>query len=136
MSVDVKAPVISGSLTVDHTGIEFELVLALDRLSTGNILMQAAARTLVTSHDAHRLTYTGSGLTVTPWQVTGTATAGTIDVGLGLLIRPEGPARDVHTISIAGNANVGTVHLPLPGLGTVRDFAFDVEASLGVVRSS
>ena len=136
MTVDVRAPVISGSLTVDRSGIEFDLELALDRLTTGNPLMQAAARALVTNNDARRLTYAATGLTVSPWQVTGTAQAGTISLALGLLIRPDGPASEVTTLAINGTANVGTVHLPLPGLGTVRDFAFDVEGSLTVVSSS
>ena len=33
-------------------------------------------------------------------------------------------------IELVGTANVGTVHLPLPGLGTVEDFSFDVDARL------
>jgi hypothetical protein len=36
-------------------------------------------------------------------------------------------------IELAGSANVGTVHLPLPGLGTVEDFSFDVDARLALV---
>ena len=35
-------------------------------------------------------------------------------------------------IEIVGSANIGTVHLPLPGMGTVEDFGFDVDARLAM----
>ena len=35
-------------------------------------------------------------------------------------------------IELVGSADVGTVHLPLPGLGTVDDFSFDVDARLAL----
>jgi hypothetical protein len=35
-------------------------------------------------------------------------------------------------IEIVGSANMGTVHLPIPGMGTVEDFSFDVDAKLAL----
>ena len=134
ISIDVQAPVVGGSLTVDGTDIELEMVLALDRLRTRNPLLQAAARSLVASHRAQELRYLGSGLSTAPWRVDGVARAGNVEVALGLLIRPVGSAGRLSQVDLLGSAEVGTVHLPLPGLGTVRDFGFDVEARLDLGR--
>jgi hypothetical protein len=37
-------------------------------------------------------------------------------------------------IDIIVSASVGRVHIPLPGLGTVDDFAFDIDARLAMER--
>jgi hypothetical protein len=134
VSVDVKAPVTGGELTVSEGSVRLTLRLALDQLKTGNFLMQAAARTLVTRHDAHVLTYDGTGSDDSgAWDVTGHAVAGSIDVALHLTITPSGASADrMDEIELVGSANLGTVHLPLPGLGTVEDFSFDVDARLAL----
>ena len=135
VSVDVTAPVIRGGLVVTAHGARFSLVLGLDRLRTGNFIMQAAARTLVTRHDARELSYDGSGPShETGWQVTGTAISGDIALELALQVTPRGPATArMGEIEIEGSANVGTVHLPLPGMGTIEDFSFDVDARLALL---
>jgi hypothetical protein len=132
VSVDVSAPVSGGELVVAGQQARFTLRLALDQLKTRNFLMQAAARTLVTRHDAHVLTYEGTGpVTPSGWQVAGHAAAGDVDLELQLEVSAIGPDGDpMAEIEIVGSANVGTVHLPLPGLGTVEDFSFDVDARL------
>ncbi|MCX6432436.1 MAG: hypothetical protein NTX29_06485, partial [Actinobacteria bacterium] len=62
-----------------------------------------------------------------PWQVTGHAKAGSVDVELTLAVTPCGPEGDpMAEIAVKGSASLGTVHLPLPGIGTVDDFSFDV----------
>jgi hypothetical protein len=134
VSVDVKAPVTGGELTVSDGGVRLTLRLALDQLKTGNFLMQAAARTLVTRHDAHVLTYDGTGPDdAGAWRVVGHAMAGNVDVTLQLTITASGTSVDrMDEIELVGSANLGTVHLPLPGLGTVEDFSFDVDARLAL----
>ena len=134
VSVDVTAPVSGGELIVAPDSARFTLRIALDQLKTGNFLMQAAARTLVTRHDAHVLSYDGQGpATVGGWHVTGHAWAGTVDLELELDVTAIGPQGDpMAEIELVGSANVGTVHLPLPGLGTVEDFSFDVDARLAM----
>jgi hypothetical protein len=132
VTVDVTAPVTSGSLRVDRSGIVLDLAIGLDRLRTSNFLLQAAARTLVTRHGAHVLSYAGRGGPGDAWRVSGDATAGDVRVTLDLDIRWIDDARGPHAIELVGSANVGRVHLPLPGLGTVEDFAFDVDASLSL----
>lgn len=130
VTVDVTAPVTSGSLLIDDQAVSLDLVVALDRLRTSNFLMQAAARTLVSRHQAQVLAYRGAGQPAQPWSVTGAATAGDVTVALDLDIRLQQPAGAPPEIELTGSAHLGTVHLPLPGLGTVDDFAFQVEARL------
>jgi hypothetical protein len=134
VSVDVTAPVSGGDLVVTGGSARLTLLLALDQLRTGNFIMQAAARALVQRHDAHVLTYDGVGDDVPAgWSVTGHAIAGNVDVELDLLVTAIGPPDAPMTeIEIVGSASIGTVHLPLPGLGTVEDFGFDVDARLAL----
>lgn len=129
VTVDVRAPVSGGEVRLTADAVHLTLRLALDELKTGNFLMQAAARSIVTRNNAHVLTYVGEGMeTALPWHVTGHAKAGTIDVELVLAVRPCGPPTDpMAQIEVQGSASMGRVHLPLPGLGTVDDFAFDVD---------
>lgn len=134
MSIDASAPVSGGELVVDGDQASFTLRLDLGQLRAGNFLLQAAARSLISSHDVHVLEFTGSGPRVgETWQVAGTAVAGPIEVPLTLTITPIGDSgRPLSEIDISGSANVGTVHLPLPGMGTVDDFGFDVDARLAM----
>ncbi len=132
MSVDVSAPVTAGDLHVDGERVQLRLTLALDKLRT-NFVMQRAARSLITRNEAHALTYTGIGVSGQPWQVSGAAVAGDVTVELSLTVTPVGPADDpMSEIELVGSAELGTIHLPLPGLGTVDDFAFDVDARLAL----
>ncbi|NQW72385.1 MAG: hypothetical protein HQ453_06610 [Actinobacteria bacterium] len=39
-------------------------------------------------------------------------------------------------IELGGAANLGTVNVPLPGLGRVDDFSFQVDARLALSRMS
>jgi hypothetical protein len=134
MTIDVTAPVTSGLLTVGVHGISLTLTLALDRLSTGNFLLKgpvAAARQVVTRHDAHALVYEGAGQSSeTPWQVAGRAVAGDIEIDLLLQVTPIGRAHPMDEIELVGSASIGTVRLP--AVGTIDDFAFDVDAKLGL----
>ena len=136
MSLDVTAPVSGGELAVAAGGVELTLRLALDELRTRNFLMQAAARSVVSRYDAHVLTYHGLGRDPDgPWHVSGHAVAGTVDVLLELAVTPCGPAVDpMSEIDLVGSAQLGTVNLPLPGLGTIEDFGFDVDAHLALRR--
>lgn len=138
MSIDASAPVSGGELVIDGDQATFTLRLDLGQMRTGNFLLQAAARSLISSNDVHVLTYEGSGPAgATGWKVSGTAVAGPIEVPLDLTITGIGPGGSpMAEIDITGSANVGTVHLPLPGMGTVDDFGFDVEARLAMTPRS
>lgn len=134
VSVDVTAPVTGGELHVTLEHVRLTLHLALDKLSTRNFLMEGAARSLVRRHDAHSLDYAGLGPgDANPWQVSGNAISGNVNVELELTITPVGPSDEpMAEIELMGTANVGTVNLPLPGLGRVDDFSFDVDAKLAL----
>lgn len=135
MDVEVTAPVSGGELRVAKDAVHLTLHLALDELRT-NFLIQGAARKIVTRNNAHILSYQGRGpWSDEPWHVTGHAKAGSVDVELTLALSPSGPTSDpMAEIAVTGSASLGTVHLPLPGVGTVDDFAFDVDGrfALGV----
>ena len=131
VTVDVKAPIVSGTCTLDDDSLRLELSIALDRLRTRSPILQAAARMLITRHHATRLSFVGTGKPCAPWHVCGTAQAGDVEVPLTLSITRL-PADAAEHLELTGTAQVGTVHLPLPGLGTVEDFAFDVDARVRV----
>jgi hypothetical protein len=138
ISIDVTAPVTAGTLEVGAEGTRFSLSLALDQLKTGNILMQGAARSLLRRNDARVLDYSGQGAGVSnPWLVNGHATSGDVNVELTLTITAVGTGIDPMTeIGLTGVANLGTVNVPLPGLGRVDDFSFQVDARLALSRMS
>lgn len=138
VSIDATAPVSGGELSVDGDKVRFTLRLDLRQMRTGNFLMQAAARSLVSSNNVQSLDYTGDGsATSDGWQVSGAAIAGTIGVPLELTITAIGPSSDAMAeIDIVGSASVGRVHIPLPGLGTVDDFGFDIDARLAMRSQS
>ena len=133
VNVDVSAPVASGLLNITAQEIYFTLNLALDQLKTGNFLLQSAARSVVTRYQAHELVYSGKGPVGEIWSVTGIARAGSIEVELDLTITPTASETSpMGQIEIVGSANMGTVHLPIPGMGTIEDFSFDVDAKLAL----
>ena len=61
--------------------------------------------------------------------VYGKATAGDVTVDLVLTLMRVGE----RAVVVSGSANVGTVELPLPGLGKLDDFSFSVSAELPIV---
>lgn len=135
-SVDVTAPVRRGILRVSASEVYLDLVLALEHLSTGNFLMDRAAKSVITRHQAHDLTYRASGHgSVEPWKVAGHAVSGDVDVELSVTVTPIGRHDPMAEIELFGSATMGTVHVPFPGLGTVDDFNFEVDARLGLLPS-
>ena len=133
LSVDVSAPVAGGLLQITAHEIHLTLNLALDQLKTGNFLLQSAARSVVTRYQAHTLVYSGKGPVGEIWSVTGIAHAGSIEVEIDLTITPIASyTSPMGEIEIVGSSNMGTVHLPIPGMGTIEDFSFDVDAKLAL----
>ena len=130
VTVDATAPISSGRLTIGPEETALELSIALARMRTGNLILQTAARSLITAHRVQDLIYSGTG-PVTAMTVAGQATVGDIAVEIALRINAIGPSHDpMAEIELTGSTNVGTVHIPLPGMGTVEDLAFDVDARL------
>lgn len=130
MNLDVRAPVRSGRLQIVSDVATLDLVIALDRVATGNFLTEQAARAMLSGYRVHDLVYSGTG----PWAtdafgVTGQATAGTLDVTIDLSVKPP---LTTTTIELTGSASFGAVHIPFPGIGAVDNLIIDVDALLEV----
>ena len=134
MDLDVSAPVRAGQLLLQTTLVTLDLTIALDRIKTGNFLTEHAARAFFAGYRAHDLVYTGSGSReVDPVSVRGPAKAGSIDVEIELNVHPiDGDWNAMSEIQIIGTAGFGTVHIPLPGVGSVDDLVIDIDARLRV----
>lgn len=134
MNMDVSAPVRSGQLAIAKTKLQLDLTIALDQIKTGNFLTEHAARAFIAGYRAHDLVYAGSGKhggdAVT---VTGPAKAGAVDVEIELSVSPVGADWDsMSELEIIGSADFGTVHIPIPGVGTVNDLVVEIDAKLFV----
>jgi hypothetical protein len=130
MSMDAVAPIASGSLSCTDETVTLDLEISLDQLKA-NLLLQSAARALVKQHSATRLTFHAEGPSDThPWRVTGTAVAGDVEIPLTLSLSRSGD-----TAQATGSANLGTVDLPLPGVGRLEDFSFSVDAQVAIARA-
>ncbi len=135
MSVDVKAPVRSGTLQVVGAIATVHLVLALDKIKTGNFLTEAAARSFISGYRAHDLVYFGQGpRDGRAFNVSGRATAGSLDLEISLVISAIA-ASPKPEVELVGSANFGQVHIPLPGMGTVDNMSVDIDAKLAISRS-
>ena len=123
MSAEANAPVRHGSLAIDDSGVILDLVIALEKMRMSNFLLQTAARSMIAMHKVHDLTYRGVGQSLD--SVTGIAHAGDLEVPLVLALTITGTQ-----LEFVGSASVGTVHIPLPGMGKIDDFSFDVDAKV------
>lgn len=137
MNVDVTAPVRAGNLRTNANRLTLDLTIALDQIKTGNFLTEHAARAFIAGYRAHDLVYAGSG----HWPsgavaVRGPAKAGSVDVEIELTVSPvDSDWDEMSEIEIIGTAGFGTVHIPIPGLGTVDDLVIDIDARLRVSRT-
>jgi len=123
MSAEANAPVRHGSLAIDDSGVILDLVIALEKMRMSNFLLQTAARSMIAMHKVHDLTYRGVGQSLD--SVTGIAHAGDLEVPLVLALTITGTQ-----LEFVGSASVGAVHIPLPGMGKIDDFSFDVDAKV------
>lgn len=136
MSLDVSAPVRGGELRVGSSHLLLDLTIALDQIKTGNFLTERAARAFIAGYKAHDLVYEGRGHWPSePVNVRGSAKAGSIDVEIELTVSPVAADWDsMAEIEIVGTAGFGTVHIPMPGLGTIDDLVVDIDARLRVSK--
>lgn len=130
MSMEGTAPVVSGSLRLVDDVATLDLEVALDEVKA-NLLLQTAARALVRQHRATRLGFHGTGpRDGDPMRVSGTARAG--DVAVPLILTIERRGVEAHAF---GNAYLGPVDLPLPGVGRIDEFSFSVDALMTLARA-
>ena len=132
INMEIKAPVRSGSLHIVDSIATMNLVLALDKLKTGNFFTEAAARTFIGSYNAHDLVFQGSGpRSGNAYDVSGNAQAGELDVEISLAITAVANSPQTE-VELVGSAAFGRVHIPLPGIGTVENLNIDINARLTV----
>jgi hypothetical protein len=132
MNVEIKAPVRSGTLHIADSIATMNLVLALDKLKTGNFLTEAAARTFISGYKAQDLVFKGSGPhNGNAYDVSGNAVAGEIDVQMSIILTSVGNSAQPE-VEIMGSAQFGTVHIPLPGMGTVENMNIEIDARLAI----
>jgi len=130
--VEIKAPVRSGKLHIVDSIATINLVLALDKLKTGNFFTEAAARTFIGGYNAHDLVFQGSGThNGNDYDVSGNAQAGELDVEISLTITAVANSPEPE-VELVGSAAFGRVHIPLPGIGTVENLIIDIDARLTV----
>lgn len=136
MNLDVKAPVRSGTLHIVSSVATINLVLALDKIKTGNFLTEAAAKAFFSGYNAKDLVYNAEGPhDGSGYQVSGSATAGTLDLSITLTISAVNSAPHPE-VELIGSASFGKVHIPLPGVGTVDDMQVDIDAKLAIASQS
>jgi hypothetical protein len=135
MNVEIKAPVRSGSLHIVDSIATMNLVLALDKLKTGNFLTEAAARTFISGYKAQDLVFNGSGPhNGSAYDVSGSAVAGELDVQMSIIVTSVLSSTQPE-VELMGSAQFGTVHIPLPGIGTVENMNIEVDARLAIRQS-
>jgi hypothetical protein len=135
MNVEIKAPVRSGTLHIADSIATMNLVLALDKLKTGNFLTEAAARTFISGYKAQDLVFKGSGPhNGNAYDVLGSAVAGEIDVQMSIILTSVGNSAQPE-VEIMGSAQFGTVHIPLPGMGTVENMNIEIDARLAICQA-
>ena len=135
MNVEIKAPVRSGTLHIVDSIATMNLVLALDKLKTGNFLTEAAARTFISGYKAQDLVFQGSGPhNGNAYDVSGNAVAGELDVQMTVILTSISNTAQPE-VELMGSAQFGTVHIPLPGVGTVENMNIEIDARLAISQS-
>lgn len=134
-NVEIKAPVRSGSLHIVDSIATMNLVLALDKLKTGNFFTEAAARTFISGYRAQDLVFKGSGPhNGNAYDVSGNVVAGELDVQMTLILSSVSGTTQPE-VELMGSAEFGTVHIPLPGIGTVENMNIEIDARLAISQS-
>lgn len=118
LSIQATAPVVDGVLS-EH---ELEFTVRIDRVATGNPLLDPELQALI-----HQIT---SGILVFRGRrsgegFSGSASAGNITVPLDLQTSDSGAV-----LELAGQAQFSDVHVPLPGLGHIRHLEVDIDGRI------
>lgn len=118
LSIQATAPVVDGVLS-EH---ELEFTVRIDRVATGNPLLDPELQTLIHQITSGTLVFrgrrSGEGFS-------GSASAGNITVPLDLQTSDSGAV-----LELAGQAQFSDVHVPLPGLGHIRHLEVDIDGRI------
>lgn len=133
LSFHAHAPVVSGQVSLDPENVSVEFVVAIDRVSTGNPLLDPEVHALVNSGSDGTLTFSGTGKDLA--EVTGHATAGNVTVPLELS-GTASAAADAVDLQIDGRTQFTDIHLPLPGLGHIKHIDIDINGLFTLLRAT
>lgn len=137
MALHAKAPVVGGTAVIADGEVTLEFVVAIDKVSTGNPLLDPEVHALVSNGSDGTLTFTGTGANLA--EVNGHAKAGNITVPLELVAAPkadpvghEGPIE----VALQGRTSFQDLHLPLPGLGHIKHIDIDISGLITLMRKT
>lgn len=131
-ALEVRAPVSGGTLEIQPEAVLLRLELSLAKLKASNFLMQGAARALVRRYDGDALIFAATGTAgALPWQVSGQAQAGTVDVPMTIEATPT-PANGPRQLSVGGTITMNDIAIPIPGLTGISSITFDLSGLLNL----
>lgn len=134
-TLEVKAPVTGGRLEVTAKEALLRLELSLAKLKASNFLMQGAARALVKRYDGDSLIFDASGgLTTVPWQVSGQARAGSVDVPMTVEATPS-PQASPRQLKLGGTITMEDIEIPIPGLSGISSITFTLDGLVGLAKA-
>ena len=133
-NLTLKAPIDSADLTIDDDGVVLTMSIGLDRVKTGNVLLDIGLSGFLSSYGAKELQYVGSGPSdVDPLLVGGVATSGRVVVDLELALREIHVSEGLITLQVSGTAIFEDVEVPIPGIGRLSDLTLQVTAEIPLV---
>lgn len=133
LSVHAHAPVVGGTASIGDGHVRLQFVVAIDRVSTSNPLLDPEVHALVKSSSDGTLTFIGTGATLTG--VTGQASAGNVTVPLSLAATPE-PTGDTWDLDLTGRTQFRDIHVPLPGMGHIHEVDVDISGLITLMRAT
>ena len=131
-SLEVRAPVTGGHLEVTAKKALLRLELSLAKLKASNFLMQGAARALVKRYNGDALIFDASAdVSSMPWQVSGQARAGTVDIPMSVEATPN-PAAAPRQLKLGGTVTMEDIEIPIPGLSGISSVTFTLDGLVGL----
>jgi hypothetical protein len=130
-NLTLKAPIDSADLTIDDSGAVLTMGIGLDRVKTGNFLLDIGLSGFLSSYGAKELQFVGSGPSgVDPLLVGGVATSGRVAVDLELCLTEITLSGGSTAIRLSGSAVFDDVDVPIPGIGRLSDLTLLAHAEI------
>jgi hypothetical protein len=131
----LTAPIDSADVTVADD-VTLTLGVAIDKVSAGNFLLDAALRGFLVNYGAHELYFAGTGAWVADHvELGGLAKAGQVTVDMTLELREVSRSANSLVVDVTGTAIFKDVDVPIPGIGSLDQLALAVHAQLDLIPS-
>lgn len=129
------APVIGGDLVWSRKTARLRLTVAIDRVRTGNAMLDVETRALVRRGSAEVLTFVGAGpVRTSTITIVGEASAGRITVPLVLTGRASFESEPGASLELSGTASFENVRIPMRGVRGTHRLDVRVTGDLSLVR--